>query len=60
MGSDEARSMPGALVHSGTAHPELDLLVVAGLATFAAGLGLGLFADRLRGWLAARTAATSD
>lgn len=48
------------VLHTGTTHPELDWIVVSSVLTFAAGLGLGLFADRLRGWLAARTSVTGE
>lgn len=38
-------------LHTGTAHPNLALIVLSGLLSFVAGLGLGTFSTRIREWL---------
>lgn len=43
--------MLDTVLHSGTTHPELLWIVLPSLLTFAAGVGIALYADRVRGWL---------
>lgn len=38
-------------LHTGTEHPNLLLMVLSGLAAFAAGLGVGTFGTRFREFL---------
>lgn len=52
--------MLDVVLHTGTTHPELDWIVASSILTFAAGLGLGLSAGRIRSWLAERTAAVGE
>jgi len=40
-----------APLHAGTEHPDLLWIVLASLLTLAAGLGIGMFSDRVRSLL---------
>ncbi|WP_460919091.1 hypothetical protein [Salinarchaeum chitinilyticum] len=41
------------LLHSGTGHPELTWILVAGVAALSVGVAIGLFSDRVRSWFVA-------
>lgn len=43
--------MAGTLLHLGVEHPDLLPIALASGLTLALGLAVGLFADRIRGWL---------
>ncbi|MCU4926771.1 hypothetical protein OB905_12405 [Halobacteria archaeon AArc-dxtr1] len=47
-------------LHAGTEHPNLVWVLVPSYLAFVAGLGIGVYSDRVRSWLRSRTAATGE
>ena len=48
------------LLHTGTEHPNLVWILVPSLLSFAAGLGLGAYSDRLRRWVRPQTDSATE
>ena len=47
-------------LHTGVGHPDLTLIILTGILSFAAGLGLGSFSDRLRNIVTREGTSTTD